>query len=422
MTVSLNHTDVAIVGAGPVGLTAALVLGDAGVSVQVFEAAPAIADDLRASTFHPPTLDMLAPLGITARLMAQGLVCPHWQVRLHPSGERALFDMAVLQGDTAFPFRLQCEQHKLSAALLVALGRHPQAQVHLGRAVRQVQQDADGVSLDVEGGSAVRARFLIGADGARSIVRRAIGASFDGQTYPETTILATTDFAFEQALEGLSNVSYCWREGAGNFSLLKVPGRWRVSLYPPEGLSDEQAQSEEQIEAAMQAIVPRPVRYTVTEKRAYRVHQRLASHYGQGRIWLAGDAAHLNSPAGGMGMNGGVHDAFCLAQTLIRILRRQTGRFTDAEWLAAYERQRRPVAQQQIIQQAATNRARMLERDPQRRRDALAALQATASDPVRRRAHLLRSSMIEGVQQAARAALNTTDSARSAGNANRPAG
>ena len=393
-----------IAGAGPVGLSAALALADAGVTVQVLEALPGITEDLRASTFHPPTLDMLEPYGVTQQLLAQGLVCPHWQVRMHPAGERAIFDLSVLAGDTAHPYRLQCEQYKLSRILLQRLAAYPHANVLFSSQVKFVTQFADGVDVAIhgpDGPRTLRGAFLIGADGARSIVRQSIGATFAGETYPETTILATTKFAFEEVLEGLSHVSYCWREGAGNFSLLKVPGRWRVSIYPPEGLAAEDALADDQIEAALQAIAPKHRPYEVLEKRAYRVHQRVASSYGAGRIWLAGDAAHLNSPAGGMGMNGGIHDALNLAEKLVSILRGQTGSATQAEVLSRYERQRKPVAQEQIIKQAAVNRARMRERDPAKRLEALRALQAITEDPTRLRQHLLGSSMIDGLRQAA---------------------
>ena len=385
------------------GLSAALALADAGVSVQVFETLPGITEDLRASTFHPPTLDMLEPYGVTRQLLAQGLICPHWQVRMHPGGERAVFDLSVLAGDTAHPYRLQCEQFKLSRILLERLSAYPHAKVSFNTQVLCVSQDADGVDVvvgDVSGERSVRSLFMIGADGARSLARQATGATFEGETYPETTILATTKFPFEDALEGLSHVSYCWREGAGNFSLLKVPGRWRVSIYPPEGMDAEDALADDRVEAALQAIVPRGEAYEVLEKRAYRVHQRIASSYGAGRIWLAGDAAHLNSPAGGMGMNGGVHDALNLSGKLVRILRKDTGSATADELLSLYERQRKPVAQDQIIKQASANRNRMRERDPGKRLEALRALQAITEDPGKLRRHLLASSMIDGLRQA----------------------
>lgn len=383
------------------GLSAALALAHAGTSVEVLEAAAGITEDLRASTFHPPTLDMLDRLGVTPALLAQGLVCPHWQVRLHPGGEHARFDLGVLADVTAHPYRLQCEQYKLSRVLLERLAAFPHVRVLFSTRVEAVAQDAQGVSLQLAsaGGSQTRrAAWLIGADGAHSVVRKALGVGFEGSTYPETTILATTDFAFEQHLPGLSNVTYCWQAGAGNFSLLKVPGRWRVSIYPPEDRPIEDSLRPEAIEAALQAIVAQPQPYRVFEVRPYRVHQRIASGYGVGRIWLAGDAAHLNSPAGGMGMNGGIHDALNLAAKLVRVMQGE-----PSDLLQLYQRQRRPVALDQILKQADANRSRMRERDPSLRLAALRKLQAIASNPAALRAHLMRSSMIEGLQQAAAA-------------------
>ena len=378
---------------------AALALANEGISVHVFEAADGIAQDLRASTFHPPTLDMLDKYGITPTLVAQGLVCPHWQVRLHPSGEHARFDLSVLADATAHPYRLQCEQYKLSRALLARLADYPHAQISFNTSIEAVTQSDDAVTMQVntaEGASTVRSGWLIGADGARSAVRKSLGIAFDGDTYPETTILATTDFPFDEHLPNLSNVTYCWQVGAGNFSLLKVPGRWRVSIYPDEARPIEDSLQPEAIEAALQAIVPSPEAYRVFEARPYRVHQRMAASYGAGRVWLAGDAAHLNSPAGGMGMNGGVHDALNLAAKLVRVVNGES-----ADLLRLYERQRRPIALYQILKQADANRSRMRERDPTLRLAALRKLQAIAQDPAALRAHLLRTSMIEGLRQAA---------------------
>lgn len=397
--------EVAIAGGGPVALTLALLLARSGVSVRVFEAEAEPSEDLRASTFHPPTLDMLDTLGLGAPLVAEGLICPHWQIRLHPSGERAVFDLSAIAGETAHPYRLQCEQWKLSRRLRAALASEPTAEVVLGARVVALDQDEDGVSLAVARGGEegprerVSARLAVGADGARSFVRKALDLPFEGLTYPETTLLATTTFPFEDHLEGLSNVSYCWKEG-GNFALLKVPGRWRVSIYPREDASIEEQMRPEALDAALQEIVPRAETYAVMEARPYRVHQRIVPRYRVGRVALAGDAAHVNSPSGGMGLNGGIHDAFALAEALVAILRE--GARLDT--LDLYERRRRPVAAEQILAQADRNRARMRERDPAKRREILEGLQAITRDPERLRAHLLRTSMIEGLRLAAQAA------------------
>ena len=393
-----SDCEVIIAGGGPVGLCLALLLSRAGVTVRVFEAEPAISLDLRASTFHPPTLDLLEPYGVTGDLVARGLVCPHWQIRLHPDGDRAVFDLSVLAGDTRHPYRLQCEQWKLSESLLAHLQKEGNAEVIFGASVTAVTQDEQSASITVETSTGLqthRARFVIGADGARSLVRKAMDLPFEGETYPETTLLVTTLFPFEEHLEGLSNVTYCWKRD-GNFSLLKVPGRWRVSIYPREDLSIEEQLSEENIEASLQEIVPRAQAYEVNEKRPYRVHQRIVDKYNKGRLALAGDAAHLNSPSGGMGLNGGVHDAFELAAALTDMLRHGA----PLERLDLYDRKRRPIARDQIIAQADRNRARMREKDPEKRRELLADLQAIVNDRQRLHAYLLRSSMIEGLRQA----------------------
>ncbi len=391
---------VLIAGAGPVGLAAALVLADAGIRVKVFEAADGIAEDPRASTFHPPTLEMFDRFGITPELHAQGLVCPTWQIRWQPSGERAVFDLSVLQDDTRYPYRLQCEQWRLTRAAYERLKGNPLVEIAFGAGVGGLKQDADGVSITVtrEGGAteSVRGNFLIGADGAHSFVRKAIGQSLEGDTYPETILITETVFPFQDHLEGLSWTSYCWRD-KGNFSLLRLPNLWRVGIYPLQGMSIEEQLSEDNVESMLQSIWPKAGRYEVLARRPYRTHNRIVQRYRVGRVFLAGDAAHLNPPTGGMGMNGGLHDAFNLAGKLADVLR---GRVPDSE-LDRYERQRRPVAEAEILAQADRNRARMREMDDERRRATMAELQATASDRKRLHAFALKSSMIEGLRKAA---------------------
>jgi 3-(3-hydroxy-phenyl)propionate hydroxylase len=394
-----GDAEVIVAGGGPVGLCVALLLAEKAIPVTVVEAEAAIVRDLRASTFHPPTLDMLEPLGITASLLARGLLCPHWQVRLHPSGDRAVFDLSVLNGETRHPYRLQCEQWKLSEALLTKLEQSPHAQVRFASKVEVVEDAGDHVRVTIKANGkreTLRARYTAGADGARSTVRRSMGLPFEGMTYPETTLLVTTLFPFEEHLDGISNVSYCWKEN-GNFSLLRVPGRWRVSIYPDETIPIDDQMTPEALDAALQIIVPRDVSYDIAEQRPYRVHMRMVPAYRMGRMLLAGDAAHLNTPAGGMGLNGGIHDAFELASALIDVLRHGA----PEERLDAYDRRRRPIAREDILAQADRNRARMRERDPARRRELLRNLQATANDREKLRTFLRRSSMLEGLAKAA---------------------
>jgi len=385
--------DVIVVGAGPVGLVCALKLARAKVAVLLLEAESELSQELRASTFHPPTLDMLEEFGVTASVIRQGLITPTWQVRMHPSCERAEFDLSVLRDHTRHPYRVQCEQWKLSRMLVTQLT----SELWLDTRASDLRQSEDAVTLTVERGGEreeLQCSYLIGADGARSAVRKALGLGFEGVTFPETTILATTHFDFGAHMDGLSGVNYCWAP-SGTFSLLRLPGEWRVSLYPDDDEEIEAALEPASIQHKMQRIVARPQPYDVLQTRPYRIHQRVVDRYRVGRVLLAGDAAHLNSPSGGMGMNGGIHDAFNLADKLARVLGGEDDRLLDL-----YERQRRPVALEQILAQSGRNRARMRERDPEKRRAALRELQDIASNPERALKHLLRTSMIEGLRQA----------------------
>jgi 3-(3-hydroxy-phenyl)propionate hydroxylase len=394
----MNDAFTLIVGAGPVGLVLAWRLVRAGHAVRVFEREPRLEPMLRSSTFHPPTLDLLNEDGIGAALHAAGRKTPTWQIRLHETGERAEFDLATIADATAHPWRLQCDQSVLVNTLEAWLQRHAPGSVVRGAPVESIGQDNERVWLhwrDAQGSLRLaQGAFLAGCDGSRSVVREAIGAEFAGTVYPETTVLVTTTFPFEEHLPGLSGINYVWAPD-GTYSLLRLADVWRVSLHPHDDESAEALMQPARIAERLARITPAAGTAPIGEVRPYRVHQRLASHWVQGRIAIAGDAAHLNHPKGGMGMNGGIHDVFELAESLLDV----AAGAPPESMLARYQARRLPVMRDDIIGQADGNRARMWESSLEGRRRMLADLQAVAADPARARAHLLRTSMIDGLRR-----------------------
>ena len=395
----MKQVAVLICGAGPVGLVAGLRLALAGIETLVIDKENQVSQDFRASTFHPPTLDMLDELGLTQDLLSEGLVSPTWQIRQHESHDKALFDLSVLKDDTRYPFRLQCEQRVLTRLADAKAQNTPNLQIRYGCELTHLVQDQSGVTASLSttnGPEQIHARYLIAADGARSVCRKLTGMTFTGETYPETTILATTTFKFEGVLPELSNVNYVWCK-EGTFSLLRLPSIWRCSLYSDPDETVEQALEPAAIERKLQRIVPRSEPYNIVEIRPYRIHRRLIDNYRAGSVVFAGDSAHLTSPSGGMGMNGGIHDAVNLTDKLIAILRQGA----SEDLLDQYTRQRRPVAEEEILAQSHINRMRMQRRDAVWRAEEMSRLQALIASPEQHREHLLKSSMISGLARAA---------------------
>lgn len=382
---------VLIVGAGPVGLSAALALSQVGVEVRVVDAGSDVDRRMRASTFHPPTLDIIESLGLGDALVGLGLRSPEFQMRQHESGEYVIFDLGTISDATRHPYRLQVEQHQYCDLAIAAL-RDRGTDVAFDTRVDSVEQDDDAVSVRLDDNT-IRASWVIGADGATSAVRKSLGLKYGGMTHTHSSVLISTPFPFHEVLGKLSNVSYCWSE-RGPFSLLRLNNFWRASLYPAvEDLNE--AADEPRVREWLEYIHPDARDAELLDTNPYRVHERCVDRFRVGRVLLAGDAAHLNPPSGGMGMNGGIHDAMNLSSNLLRVIEGGDQRLLDR-----YDRQRHTLASQRIIPQASANRARMatLDKDEQLRR--LADQRDVAADPERCRAFLLRSSMITGLREA----------------------
>ena len=380
-------TAITIVGAGPVGLTAALALGRSGHRVQVYDQAPGPSQQWRASTFHAPTLEMCAELGVAESMLAQGLKAPVYQIRDRDHGIIAEFDMGVLADDTDYPFRLQLEQYKYVAILLSALADLPGVTVEFGRRVDGIEAPATGpVSFQVDG-EARTAGLLIGADGASSTVRKALGVAFEGHTYGHRYLLLSVDGPVEEVLGGIALVNYV-ADPEEHMMILRIPDLWRVMFEVPTGVTDEVATSDDYVLSTLSLLHPALAAMPVPSKQLYKVHQRVAATFCQGSAVLVGDAAHVNSPIGGMGLNSGIHNAVDLA-----------GVVADGGDLASWGQRRRRVALEEIQRITRENTRRLSDVRAAQAEGDHERLAAIAADPVQSREFLLEASMISNARR-----------------------
>jgi 3-(3-hydroxy-phenyl)propionate hydroxylase len=287
---------------------------------------------------------------------------------------------------------VQCEQFKLNQVLAARLAE--KAKIEFGCQVTDVRQDAGSVSVTVNGEKQLTAQWLIGADGGRSRVREALGIPLEGFTWPERFLVASTAFDFAGVIPGLCDVSY-FADPEEWFFLLRVPGVWRVMFPVREHEDDAEVLSEASIQRRLHRVHPASSRFEIRHRTLYSVHQRVAQSYRKGRCFLAGDAAHLNNPLGGMGMNGGIHDGFNIAQKLARVIRERA----DAAELDRYERQRKPVALDYVNRITIANKRNLEARDAGEHERWKALMTRTAADPRLAREYMLQTSMIASLRR-----------------------
>ena len=399
----MQSPQVIVAGAGPVGTVAALCLARQGIEVILLEALPTWAKDLRASTWHPPTLEMMAKLGVADRMVKHGLICPVYQYRDRRSPDVFSFDLTELSDITEFPYRLQYEQFKFTRHLCELLADEPHATLRFSHEVIDVEQDADGVTVVAEYQGVTeffRADYVIGAEGANSILRRKMKIGFEGFTYPERFVTLSTTYPVEQHFNGLSNVNYIADPQAWVL-LLRTPDYWRVLVPAPENASDEYLLSDEFKDQVLRDVTGTQTTIASEHRVIYRIHQRVATNYRVDRVLLAGDAAHLNNPLGGFGMNSGIHDAWNLCAKLDRILNQGA----DTLLLDLYEKQRQTVTRDFIQTQSIKNKQRMEHDDEEWLRQDREEIRRICSDDQLRRKFLLDQALFTSLADADRISL-----------------
>jgi 3-(3-hydroxy-phenyl)propionate hydroxylase len=405
MSAKRVNARVIIVGAGPVGMVCALALNRRGVPVTVFEQEPEPVEDQRAASLHPPTLEMLDELGVTAKILPLGLVSTSY--RFHDRVSHSVvaeFNLDLLRDEFRYPFVLQYEQYKLTASIAAEYGNADDFDVRFSHSVTGLTETADGVEVEIgspSGQERLRADYVIGCDGGRSTVRKLAGIEFEGFTYPERFIKIATSFDFGTVNPNIAFRNY-FSDPTEWCNLFKVqgkrpPGLWRAIFPIQPDEDDETALSPERIEARLQKFFPKSGRYDVEYVNVYGAHQRVAASFRRGRVLLAGDSAHVNNPIGGMGMNGGIHDGMNLADKLARVIH---GEASD-DLLDLYSRQRRHAAVNYVQAQTIANKRLMEERDPAVRKTNFDELRRTADNPETARAYMRRAALLDSLRDAA---------------------
>jgi 3-(3-hydroxy-phenyl)propionate hydroxylase len=400
--VSGHAEPVIIAGAGPSGCMLALYLARNDVPVVLLEREAQLPRDLRASTFHPASLDLIAELdpAVAEQMLEKGLKADRYQYRDRQTGEVASFDMALIADETGFPFRLQLEQYELTQIVVEALADYDHVEVRFGQEALGYTDHGDCVDVDVRSGDntlTLRGGFVVGAEGARSNMRKCAGLGYLGFTYEEKFLVVSTPFPFEDVFDDFSWVNYV-ADPDEWCVVLRTDKLWRV-LFPttPENEDDEALLlSDAFIQDRLQHLYARDEDYEVCHRSLYPVNQRVAERYYSGRLALVGDACHINNPLGGMGMNGGLHDAFCLGEKLVHVY--QNGAAYELAF-AHYDRQRKDIAVRFVQEHTIQNKKLMESTDPDVQRKRQRMLMQTANDPVKAREFLLDRAMINCLRE-----------------------
>lgn len=395
---------VVVVGCGPVGMVLTLALYRKGIPVTLIERGPSPAEDQRAAAIQPSTLEMLHALGVTGEIHEKGLLSPTFHYRDRVSGELvAEFDFSMLSDMTEFPYVIQYEQFKLVQTIFAEIGETPDVEYRFSCEVTGVEQTNDSATVTFRNESGetetLTAPWVVGCDGYSSVIRRSTDIEFTGFTYPEKFVKIGSDFDFLEAGQALCIRNF-FSDPDEWCNLFKVngygpPGIWRTVFPTRPDEPDEESLAPETIQRRLQKFFPKDGDYNIIYAGVYHVHQRVVESFRKGRILLAGDAAHVNNPIGGLGMNGGIHDAVALADKLAQVI---DG--ADDALLDLYSRQRHKAQMDGVQATSIANKKLMEAKDPAVRQQQLDDVRRQAEDPDRARAYCLNAGLFTSLEKA----------------------
>jgi 3-(3-hydroxy-phenyl)propionate hydroxylase len=319
---------VIISGAGPVGMTLALVLGRKDIPVVVLEAGADLNDVSRASTVHGSTLELLNELSVAWDVIDQGKFIDRVQYRDRVTGPIAEFPLDVISDYTNFPIRMQTDQSKITRIIRTRLEKMPHVEIRYGATVTGVTHDDVSVRVSYETASGVEVAegtYAVAADGAHSNIRRSLSIGFLGEAYEKRYMMVMTTFNVREAMSDLAPVTYI-SDGTEGLGYLQLPDHHRLAFHLHHDEDATVAAKPENIQRRLKQFLP-PIEgdYPVFDVLSYGLQRRIADTFRAGRVFLAGDSAHLNNPSGGMGMNSGIHDAYVLGKALATVIHGDAG-------------------------------------------------------------------------------------------------